>query len=53
MRSIGRIAFPIFLFLLIEGFNKTKNIKKYFFRMVIFAIISEVPFDMAFKWRIL
>ena len=47
MRSIGRIAFPIFLFLLIEGFNKTKNIKKYFFRMVIFAIISEVPFDMA------
>lgn len=49
MRNIGRIAFPIFLFLLIQGFHHTHNLKKYIGRMALFAIISEVPFDMALK----
>lgn len=43
---LGRIAFPIFAFLLVEGYFKSKNIKKYLLNLVIFAIISEVPFDM-------
>lgn len=47
-RTIGRIAFPIFAFLIVEGFYHTKSLKNYIMRLSIFAVIAELPYYWAF-----
>lgn len=45
LTCIGRIAFPIFAFMIVEGFHYTHDLKKYMTRMLFWAIVTEIPFN--------
>jgi len=49
---IGRIAMPVFSFCIAEGYVHTRDKKRYLLRMGVFALISEIPFDLAFDGRV-
>lgn len=48
-RAIGRSAFVVFAYFIVEGFLHTKSRKNYLARMAVFALLSEIPFDLAFN----
>lgn len=53
MTFLGRIAFPIFAFMIVEGYYHTRDFKKYVRRMLIFALISEIPFDLMYNGTVI
>lgn len=48
LTCVGRLAFPMFAFLCVEGYFHTRNLKRYLGRMLIFALVSEIPFDLMY-----
>lgn len=52
MQMIGGMAVPVFAFLLVEGFRNTSDYRKYFLTMLVTALVSEVPYDLAASGKI-
>ena len=48
MRLIGRLSFPLFAFLIVQGFMHTRNVRNYILRILAFAVVTEVIYDYAF-----
>ena len=52
-RAVGRMAFVLFAYLIVEGFVHTRSRSKYLLRLTLLALVSEVPFDLAFSGQII
>ena len=50
LRFVGRIAFPLFAYLLVLGLENTRNVRNYLIRLFVFAAISQVPFFLALDY---
>ena len=52
LTCVGRLSLPLFAFMLVEGYFHTKNLKRYVGRLLLFALISEIPFNLAMGSRV-
>ena len=52
LRMIGRLSFPIFAYLIAMGYSKTNSVSKYFCRLLIFGVVSQLPFSLAFNKQV-
>ena len=52
LRLIGRFGFPLFVYLLVEGYTHTRSVKKYAINLAVFAFISELPFNLGFASKL-
>lgn len=46
LRGVGRIAFPVFAFLIVNGFQHTRDVKRYLTRLLAFAVLSQIPYSL-------
>ncbi len=49
LRNTGKIAFPLFVFAIVNGWYHTKDKQRYFYKLVLFSILSQIPYSLAFS----